>query len=137
MNESLTLDEARVLVDRLLSAISSGDEAAVREVYAPDGVIRNNYSPDVVPLDQFVVMLGHMHSVIEQLWFEPIRLQLTASGFVDEHVGHFRTLGGASIALVSCMVVEVRDGRIVSVADYANAADMAPLNAEVMAKLGG
>lgn len=135
VNSSLSPDATKDLLDRLLTAIAAGDVEAVREIYAPDAVIRNNYMPEPMPIEDFLTALGHMHSVTERMWFEPIRFQVTESGFVDEHVARFRTHGGADIALVSCMVAEIRDGRIASVSDYANAGDMEPLNAELMAKL--
>ncbi|MEO7371028.1 MAG: hypothetical protein ABIZ69_09205, partial [Ilumatobacteraceae bacterium] len=77
-------------------------------------------------------MLSQMGRVVARMWFEPIRTQVTPNGFVDQHIAHFVTKKGASATLPSCMVVDVREGRITAVEEYANPADLAPVIAELM-----
>jgi ketosteroid isomerase-like protein len=132
MESTLTQKDAESIAERLFAAISAGDADQIREVYAPDAVISNNHTPGSIGVEELVAMLSHMRRAVEQMWFEPVRTQVTAMGFVDQHVTHLVTYKGATATLASCMVVGVRDGRIASVEEYANPADMTPLMAELM-----
>jgi ketosteroid isomerase-like protein len=129
---ALTEEQADDLATRLFAAISANDADAIREVYAPDAVISNNHTPGTTSVDDLVTMIGHMRGVVTTMEFERGRTQATASGFVDQHVTHFTTQGGATASLPSCMIVDVRDGRIAKVVEYSNPADMAPLMPELM-----
>jgi ketosteroid isomerase-like protein len=131
-NSPLTQEEAVALAARLLDAISAFDIDRIRQVYTPDATIWNNHTPGTVGIDELIVMLTHLHGAVQQMTFEPVRTQVTSSGFIDQHVTHFVTNKGVSATLPSCMIVGVRDGRIATVEEYANPADMAPLMAELM-----
>jgi ketosteroid isomerase-like protein len=128
---ALTQHDAEAIAERLFAAISAGDFDQIREVYAPDAVIFNNHTPGTIGVEDLITMLTHMKGAVERMWFEPVRTQVTAMGFVDQHITHFITYKGATATLPSCMVVGVRDGRIASVEEYADPADMTPLMAEL------
>jgi ketosteroid isomerase-like protein len=129
---SFTQEQAEDLATRLFAAIAANDASAIREVYAPDAVIWNNHSPEAVGVESLVTMLAHMRGAVKTMRFERVRTQSTGSGFVDQHITHFTTNSGVTAALASCMIADVRDGRLVKVDEYSNPADMAPLMPELM-----
>jgi ketosteroid isomerase-like protein len=128
----ITQDQAVAIAAALFDAISTGDVDRIRDAYTPDATIWNNHTPGTIGVDDLIAMLAHLHGAVQKMTFEPGRTQVTATGFVDQHVTHFVTNKGVTATLPSCMVVSIRDGRIATVEEYANPADMAPLMAELM-----
>jgi ketosteroid isomerase-like protein len=124
-------EDASDLSRRLATATAAGDFDGLRDIFEPSATIWNNFSGTTFGLDEFINMLTQMRTVIDKIWFEPGPVQVTADGFVDQHIVRCTTKKNIPVSIASCVVVRVRDGRIASLEEYANSADMAPLMVEL------
>jgi ketosteroid isomerase-like protein len=115
------------LAARFLAAVTAGDVAAVRAMYAPDAAIWHNHDGVTQGVEQNLAVLTWIAKNVTNFRYEEARLQPTPTGFVEQHVTRGRAPNGAEIAIAACIVCTVVDGRITRVDEYLDSAQMAPL----------
>jgi ketosteroid isomerase-like protein len=115
------------LCERFFAAAAAGDVEAMREMYAPEAVIWNNHTMVTQNVEQNLQMLAAVVRHIRGFRYEDVNRQVTASGFVEEHVLRGETPDGAQLSVPACVVCEVVDGRITRFSEYLNSAHLEPL----------
>jgi ketosteroid isomerase-like protein len=113
----LTEAEMHDVADRLLAAIGSGDEAAVRLVYAPHAQIWHNFDQRDQTVDENVLTLHDLHHRAKHLQYTEVRRFLAPGGFVQQHVLTGEAKGGA-LHMPAMIRFWVEDGRITRLEEY-------------------
>jgi len=116
-----------VVAERLFAAITAGDIAAVRALYAPDAVIWHNHDGIRQTPEENLTVLAWVTRHIIDLRYEEVRRQPTRDGFVQQHVLRGKTTDGKDIAIPACLVCTVVDGRITRLDEYFDSAHLVAL----------
>ncbi|MDX2166422.1 MAG: nuclear transport factor 2 family protein [Deltaproteobacteria bacterium] len=114
------------IAERLFAAITAGDVAAVRALYAPDAQIWHNTDGAVQSAEENLAVLQWVTTHIAQLRYEDVRRAATADGFVQQHVLR-GTVGAVAIAIPACIVTTIQGGRITRLDEYLDSAHVKPL----------
>jgi len=109
------------IADRLLAAIGAADEAAARQVYAPDAQIWHNFDQVEQTVDQNVAVLHDLHRRVANLEYTDIRRFVSPGGFVQQHVLTGDAKGGR-LAMPAMIRFWVEDGRITRLEEYLDTA---------------
>jgi ketosteroid isomerase-like protein len=122
MSEEQTLEAA----DKLFSAIEKGEVDAIRAIYTPKTVIWHNNDQKEQTVEENLAVLGWVVTNIKLLRYTDIKRQLTATGFVQQHIlrGRFRD---HDLALPACIIAVVEDGHITRIDEYLDSAHTAVL----------
>ncbi len=113
----LTETEMHDVAERLLAAITAGDEAAVRLVYAPDAQIWHNFDQVDQSVDDNVLTLHDLHRRAQGLQYTEIRRFVAPGGFVQQHVLVGEAKGGP-LQMPAMIRFWVADGRITRLEEY-------------------
>lgn len=113
----LTEAQMNEVAERLLSAITSGDAEAVRQVYAPDAQLWHNFDERDQTVDENVLTLVDLHRRATGLEYTEIRRFLAPGGFVQQHVLVGQAPGGP-LRLPAMIRFWVNDGRISRLEEY-------------------
>ena len=122
------------LAERFLAAIVAGDFDTVRAIYAPDARIWHNVTGVAQTVDENLRVLRWLVRNVTELRYEEVRRLLTPEGFIQQHVLRATGPDGSAIAIPACLIVTVRDGRIIRLEEYIDSAHVAQLNAARPAK---
>lgn len=117
----------REIARRLMEAIQAGDVATVAGLYADDMVGWRNFDRRELGKAQMVKVIEYLAKRVRDLRYEGIRVETTASGYVQQHVLHATAPDGTRIESPACLVVEVCDGRIRRLEEYLDSAAIAAL----------
>ena len=120
-------DPVLALAERLFAAVSAGDIATLREIYAPTCRIWHNADGVEQTVEQNLTVLGWAVKHIHRLRYEDVRRQRTPTGFVQQHVLRGATASGKELRVPACMVGIVAEGRIVRLDEYLDMAHFSPL----------
>jgi ketosteroid isomerase-like protein len=123
MNERAILE----LADRFFAAIPKGDLETVRAIYAPDAEIWHNNDQATQNVSQNLAVLEWVTKNIADMRYEDVRRQVTASGFVQQHVLRGTAANGKALELPACILCTVVDGRITRLEEYLDSAQVAVL----------
>jgi ketosteroid isomerase-like protein len=123
-----THDQIIDAADRLFTAISAGDVAAVAALWSDDvtvwhtGDTRDNDKARAVKVIEWYVR------VTTQRRYEVLDRQVFDGGFVQQHILHSSTGRGDEVTLRVCLVVKMgEDGLIRRIDEYLDPAELAPL----------
>jgi ketosteroid isomerase-like protein len=119
--------DALQLAERLMTAITAGNIAEVRNIYAPNAVIWHNNDNLEQSVDENLAVLGWVVKNISHLRYEQIRRHRTESGFVQQHVLRGTASNGQPLEVPACLVCTVKDGHITRLEEYLDTAHLAPL----------
>jgi ketosteroid isomerase-like protein len=112
--------------EALFAAFASSDADRVRSLCAPDLKARQNNGP-LLDLETLLAFSGSVNQVVSDFRYEePIR-SATDTGFVEEHYVRGTLPDGSALDLAVCVVVDLRDGKVVSLREYVDAAAAAGL----------
>jgi ketosteroid isomerase-like protein len=117
------------LADRLVAALEHGDETELARLYHPDlrFTIRTagaTYDRDAA-LRNFRTMWRHLRDVE----VEVVDRQVTQLGFLSQQVLRATIADGTRLSVPMCMIFQLRDGLIVGVDEYFDAAAVGALAA--------
>ncbi len=118
-------DDVSTIADALIAAIEGGDIDTVESLYAPDIVVWHN--TDGAEQDR-AANLRTLRWVVDHLSdrsYDEIRRQVTATGFVQQHVLRVTTASGRRVSVPACLVVAVDSGRITRIDEYLDSAHVA------------
>ena len=117
------LDFARRFVD----AIEAGDPDTVRAFYAPDAKLWHNHDGIEQTVDQNMKVLAWFVKTLPHRHYRVLRREALPDGFVQQHVLEATLPDGKPWKLDACVVVRVKDGRIVRLDEYLDSAQAAAL----------
>lgn len=115
-------DGALDVAERLFAAIMAGDVEAVAALYAPDVAIWHNSDGREQDKEENLRVLRWVTRNVEELRYEEIRREATASGFVQQHVLRGKAANGSAVEIPACIVGTVRDGLITRIDEYLDSA---------------
>lgn len=113
--------------EQLFSAITRGDIEAVRAIYAPDAVIWHNNDMIEQTPEENLRTLGWVTRNIKDLRYEEMRRYDIGSGFVQQHVLRGIAPNGSSLELPTCVICQVKDGRVTRLDEYIDSGQTAVL----------
>lgn len=116
------------VADRLFRAIEAGDIDAVGSLYAPDVEVWHNTDQVAQDRDANLATLGWVVQNLPGVRYTKIRRQVTADGFVQQHVFVATTRAGREVAVPACILATVRDGLIARIDEYLDSAGVATLS---------
>jgi len=119
-------DEAIKAADGLGAAIHARDADAIAAIYADDAAIWHASTGQTQSKAENVTMLGALFAITASLEYVDIRRHPIEGGVIQQHrlIGAFDN-GRGLPDLHACMVIKVRDGLIVSIEEYFDAATYA------------
>lgn len=115
------------LAARFIDAVAAGDLDTVRSIYAPDAVIWHNNDRRETTVEENLQVLGWMAAKVSGKSYDDVRRQETDNGYVQQHVLRGTAPNGEPFEVEACLVVQVRDGRIVRLEEYLDTAQIQPL----------
>jgi ketosteroid isomerase-like protein len=115
------------LCGRFFAAVSAGDLATVRAIYAPDAVIWHNNDDTEQTVDENLRVLRWATSRITGFRYEDVRRTATATGFMEQHTLRGTAPNGEELRVPACIVCTVRDGRITRLDEYFDSTQIAAI----------
>ena len=123
MEPSATPKESLELADRLFKAIERGDVKAITDIYAPHTKIWHNFDNLAQSVDENLAVLNWVVANIAEISYTEIQRQPTPTGFVQQHVLRGKVkASGKEVAIPSCIVCKVENGRITRLDEYLDSA---------------
>jgi len=122
-SDAVKLDVAR----RLMGAIEAGDVATVAALYADDMVGWRNFDRRELGKAAMIRIIEFLAKQLRDLRYDAIRIALTPTGYVQQHVLHATAPDGTRIESPACLVVEVQGGQIRRLDEYLDSAAIAVL----------
>ncbi len=110
--------EHLVFARRFIGAIQSGDADTVRACYAPDAKIWHNNDGVEQSVEENMKVLGWFMRKLPDRKYRVIRLEALPDGFVQQHVLEATLPNGEKWAMDACVVVRMKDGKIVRLDEY-------------------
>lgn len=121
------IPEVEAVAIKVADAISSRDVAKLDALYHPDVVIWHAATGQVVPRSEALAMSGAVFNATSELGYLHVRRHPIERGFIQQHQLVGRLADGRPIPPVEiCMVIKIRDGKLISVEEYF---DLAKLSA--------
>lgn len=112
---------------RLIDAIGRGDVAAVDALYADDMTGWRNVDGRELSKRQMLKVVRFLASDVKDLRYDDVRIQPTATGYVQQHVLRATAPDGSRVEVPACLVVTVGDRAIRRIDEYMDSAALAPL----------
>jgi len=110
--------ETKMLADRVMRAIETGDRAGIAACYAPDARIWHNFDGVAQTLEENLATLAFVERRLSNRKYEIVARHAFAGGYVQQHVLTGALNNGAPFRMPACLVVQVKDGRIARVDEY-------------------
>jgi len=112
---------------RLIDAIGRGDIAAVEALYADDMTGWRNVDGRELSKRQMLKVVRFLASDVKDLRYDDVRIQPTATGYVQQHVLRATAPDGSPVEVPACLVVSVSGRAIRRIDEYMDSAALAPL----------
>ena len=112
----------RALAKRFFDAVEAGDIETVGAIYAPGAVIWHNTDGLETSRDANLETLRSFARLIGERSYTNRRVQVSQSGFTQQHVLTGVRRDGAKVSLAACIVCEVYNGRILRLDEYFDSA---------------
>ena len=120
------MSEAHEIAQRLMAAITAGDVDAVGALYHEDLVGWRNIDGRELNRRQMLSIVGFLRGV-RDLRYEQVRVQATATGYVQQHVLRATAPDGREVTCPACLIVQLDGGRIRRLDEYLDREALAPL----------
>lgn len=117
---------SREVVAAFFAALRSGDIEAVREIYAPDIVLRHDHDRVEQDLEQSLKLLKGFRRTVSDVRYEIIRQADTGDGVLQQHILRGRLRDGRRIAIPAAICPQVRDGRITRIEEHLDPSPLMP-----------
>ena len=123
----LDMSEALETVERLITAIETGDIEGVKSCYAPEVVVWANFDNTAKDLDASLRVLSWVISATSDRRYEVLRRIDIEGGVLQQHVLHGTVAEtGKTFSMPACLVITVRGDRITHIDEYLDASVMTP-----------
>ena len=118
------------LARRFVRALNQKDEAAIREIYAPDARIWHNFDNKYQTIDENMRGMYWIHKRLSGIDYDVVRLVELPDGYLQEHVLRGKLPSGENFAMPACVICTVQDGRVTSLREYLDLTQTQPLTAQ-------
>lgn len=115
------------LPERFVAAIEAGDQRALELLMHEDCMVHANFLPVPNNRTTTLAILRWLHENVRDLRYDDVRIQLTDSGYVQQHVLRGIAPGGSELRAPACLIVTVHDGRITRIDEYLDSAHVRAL----------
>lgn len=115
------------IAEALVRAVTTGDLSLAGELYAEDAVLWQNTTGRTADKTRALGTIQWLYDTVKSLRYEDIRFQELPDGFVQQHRLLGEVANGATLSVDACMVVRVKDGKILRVDEYFDSAAFAVL----------
>jgi ketosteroid isomerase-like protein len=121
-------DAMRTLAARYFDSLEAGDVDALFDCYAPDAVIWHNTSGrQITPAEHVEQLRGFMTRISDRR-YDDRRVEVFPGGFVQQHVLRgTRLADGTRVAMPTCDLCHVAEGKITRLDAYLDSAHVAEL----------
>ncbi len=119
--------DAKWVATALVTRTLAKDVDGVMDLYHEDAVAFRNVDGRSLAKRQVRKVIEFLATKVEGLRYEDVRVELTETGFVQQHTMRGSTLAGEPFESHACIVARVEDGRIRRIDEYFDSAAMAPL----------
>lgn len=123
MSNSSTIELAR----RFVRALNEKDEAAIRQIYAPDARIWHNFDDKYQTIDENMKGMYWIHKRLSGINYDVVRQVELPDGYLQEHVLRGKLASGEVFAMAACVICTVKDGRVTSLREYLDLTQTLPL----------
>ncbi len=123
----MTAQEYVDFARRFVAAIQAGDTETVRACYAPDAKIWHNNDGVEQTVDQNMKVLDWFIRALPDRNYRVLRVEALPDGFLQQHVLEATMPDGSTWAMDACVVVRMKDGKIVRLDEYIDSAKSAVL----------
>ena len=106
------------LCNDFFDAIERNDLDAVADCYAPDMTMWVNLTGTEMPREENLEVLRQGASLHRRRTYDDRRINAFDDGFVVQYTTTIVALDGTKVALSSCLVADVRDGKITKLYEY-------------------
>lgn len=114
------------IAERFFSAIERGDIEAVKAIYVPGARIWHSHDLKEQSVEENLRVLAWMSRTLPHRRYRVHRRVAFPGGFLQQHTLEALTASGP-FTMPACIIVEVRDGRIVRLEEYLDSARVAEL----------
>lgn len=112
-----------------MDTVQRGDGEAMRQCYAPDGVIWHNTDNKEQSVDDNIKVLNWFVEALPDRTYTVQRREVIPNGFVQQHVLSATLPDGEAWSMDACVVVSMEGGRIKRLDEYLDSAASAKLRA--------
>ena len=115
------------LANDLRGRIEAGDVRGVDALYHDDAIVWRNIDNRELVKKQMLKVIEYLATQVTELRYEDVRVQATEAGYVQQHTLRCVTSSGTPVEARACLVVTVRNGKVLRLDEYLDSAAMAPL----------
>jgi len=115
------------LADQRHTAMHDLDEAALREIYAPDMVVWHNFDQVEQSADDSLKMMHWFRKRLPDVSYDELRRWIVPDGYIEQYVVRGTTPEGARIDMPACLIATVVDDRIARLEEYLDPSHVAAL----------
>lgn len=123
----MTDQEIEAFAEEFVDAVQRGDADHMRQCYAPDGVIWHNTDNVEQTIEDNVKVLEWFIRTLPDRKYTVLRREVIPDGFVQQHVLSATLPTGEPWKMDACVVVRMREGKIVRLDEYIDSAAGAKL----------
>lgn len=125
----MTPAEIEAFAADLIDAIQAGDGTRMRSFYAPEAKLWHNTDRIEQSIDDNIRVLEWFVRTLPDRKYTVLRREALSDGFVQQHVLSATLPDGTPWDMDACVVVKIRDGKIVRLDEYLDGVQSAKLRA--------
>lgn len=125
----MTPAEIEAFAADLMDAIQAGDGSRMRGFYAPNAKLWHNTDRIEQSIDDNIRVLEWFVRTLPDRKYTVLRREALPDGFVQQHVLSATLPDGTPWDMDACVVVKIRDGKIVRLDEYLDGVQSAKLRA--------
>ena len=119
--------EILAVAERFITAWNVADADALREVYSEDARIWHNTSGQFQSVEDNIKSMLWIHRKLGNVNFDVQRREVIPGGFLQQQFLRGILISGEKFAMPACLICKVDNGRITSLEEYIDKAQMRPL----------
>ena len=125
----MTPAEIEAFAAHFVDAVQRGDARAMRDCFAPGGVIWHNTDGIEQSIDDNVKVLEWFIRTLPDRKYTVLRREVIPDGFVQQHILSATLPTGEPWKMDACVVVKMQNGKITRLDEYIDSAAGAKLRA--------
>ena len=106
------------VAERLFANIEAGDIAGVAVLYHDEIAVWHNFDDTTQTKSENLRVLAGLIEIAPRRRYEVIERHTIGERFIQRHVLHCTTAGGADVAIPACIFITVREGTIRRIDEY-------------------
>jgi ketosteroid isomerase-like protein len=132
--------EMAAFAERVRDIMGRGIPEEIAEVLDAEATVWECTDSVSIPMSAVGAFHAALAEALESMDFLDSSVVSTSNGYIDRHTKRMTTKGGQQFLIPSCLIIELRDGKIHRVAEYLDSARFPPevqgLRAVIIGKLG-